>query len=107
MLITNVGLLAITRSLGDSELKDFVSGRPFTTAIQMDRQLDSLIIVACDGLWDVVGDQEACELAQESLQSNATNEARAMLAADALVNLAIEKNSFDNISVVVCQLHSN
>lgn len=67
-------------------------------------ETDSLVIVACDGLWDVVGDQEACELATNVLLKYAGDDSRAMKAADALVDLALERDSFDNITVTVCQL---
>jgi protein phosphatase PTC1 len=84
-------------------MKDFVSGRPFTASVKI-CEGDSLVIVACDGLWDVVGDQEACELASNVLERLAGEESRAMRAAEALVDLALERDSFDNITVTVCQL---
>ncbi|KAJ2358091.1 phosphatase 2C, partial [Coemansia sp. RSA 2618] len=55
------GILAVTRALGDSSLKQFVIGNPYTTETRLDDQ-DDVLILACDGLWDVCSDQEAVDL---------------------------------------------
>lgn len=101
----HVGMLAITRSFGDAEMKDVVSGRPFCASIELTSE-DQLVIVGCDGLFDVVGDQEACELATSVVESNAGDPKRAMMAADALVSQAIEAGTFDNVSVIVAVFQS-
>ena len=46
------GVLAVTRSLGDSSMKEFVVGSPYTTETVLD-DADEFLIVACDGvsLW--------------------------------------------------------
>merc|ERR1719281_503701 len=67
------GMLAMTRALGDFILKmpqlpnDVVSNVPDITSTDLTKQ-DSFIISACDGLWDVVSDQQAIELVHQSLQ---------------------------------------
>lgn len=94
-------MLAITRSLGDSEMKDFVSGRPFATSTALLPASDKVLLVACDGLWDVIGDQEACRLASDMVLEQGMSSAQA---AEALVDLALDRGSFDNISVIVCRL---
>ena len=43
------GVLAVTRSLGDFSIKEFVVGTPFTTSIDMCDE-DQFLIVACDGV---------------------------------------------------------
>lgn len=43
------GVLAVTRSLGDSAMKDFVVGSPYTTETTLGKE-DSFLIVACDGV---------------------------------------------------------
>merc|ERR1712039_195147 len=55
------GDLAISRSLGDHRLKGKgVSGTPDSCSLVHGQAL----IIASDGLWDVVSDDEACELVE-------------------------------------------
>jgi protein phosphatase PTC1 len=44
-----LGVLAVTRSLGDSSMKEFVVGAPYTTETALDSD-DEFLIVACDGV---------------------------------------------------------
>ena len=44
-----IGVLAVTRSLGDTSMKEFVVGSPYTTETVLDDQ-DEFLIVACDGV---------------------------------------------------------
>lgn len=43
------GVLAVTRSLGDSSMKEFVVGSPYTTETTLGDE-DDFLIVACDGV---------------------------------------------------------
>jgi len=43
------GVLAVTRSLGDSSMKEFVVGAPYTTETVLDED-DEMLILACDGV---------------------------------------------------------
>ena len=43
------GVLAVTRSLGDSSMKDFVVGAPYTTETELGEE-DEFLILACDGV---------------------------------------------------------
>lgn len=43
------GVLAVTRSLGDSSMKEFVVGAPYTTETELTDD-DEFLILACDGV---------------------------------------------------------
>jgi protein phosphatase PTC1 len=43
------GVLAVTRSLGDSAMKDYVVGAPYTTETELCEE-DEFMIIACDGV---------------------------------------------------------
>ena len=43
------GVLSVTRSLGDSSMKDFVVGAPYTTETELSEE-DQFLIMACDGV---------------------------------------------------------
>jgi protein phosphatase PTC1 len=45
------GVLAVTRALGDSSMKEFVVGAPYTTETELCEE-DEFLILACDGVRD-------------------------------------------------------
>jgi protein phosphatase PTC1 len=49
------GVLAVTRSLGDSVMKEFVVGNPYTTETVLTEGQDDFMILACDGVSGWVG----------------------------------------------------
>ena len=44
------GVLAVTRALGDTYMKDLVTGHPFTTETVIQAEMDEFMIIACDGV---------------------------------------------------------
>jgi hypothetical protein len=68
--IIQTGVLAITRALGDHAMKPSVVATPYTSETVL-RSTDSAVIIACDGLWDVMTDEEASELVTKSMHLNA------------------------------------
>jgi protein phosphatase PTC1 len=56
-----------------------------------------MLILACDGVWDVFSDQEAADL----LMTRYLEEGPFGDASEYLVNAAIEKGSADNVTAVV------
>ena len=44
------GVLAVTRALGDSYLKDLVTGHPYTTETVIQPDQDEFLVLACDGV---------------------------------------------------------
>jgi len=85
------GILAVTRSLGDHAMKDYVIGEPYLTEILLE-PTDTHLILACDGLWDVATDQEAVDLI--------LTETDAQKMSDKLLFHALKNGSTDNISVM-------
>ena len=54
------GVLAVTRSLGDSSMKEFVVGSPYTTETTLGDE-DDFLIVACDGVSRLfIPDDDGC-----------------------------------------------
>ncbi|KAH8828437.1 phosphatase 2C-like domain-containing protein [Flagelloscypha sp. PMI_526] len=92
------GVLAVTRSLGDSSMKEFVVGAPYTTETDICED-DEFLILACDGLWDICSDQKAVDHVKDILDPQKQ--------AEALVQLALEEHSQDNISVLVIRFKHN
>ena len=60
--------MAVTRSFGDHGMKDFVSADPYQREVNLTALGDCpLLILACDGVWDVLTDQEAGDLILDEL----------------------------------------
>ncbi|AQZ17658.1 PTC1 (YDL006W) [Zygosaccharomyces parabailii] len=89
------GMLAVTRSFGDKFFDGLVVGNPFTTSVQLTDN-DEFLILACDGLWDVIDDQDACELIRDIGEPNE--------AAKTLVRYALENGTTDNVTAMVVYL---
>ncbi len=108
--------IAVTRAIGDILYKDpeytnnVPSGlipTPETLTIELTDE-DQFLILACDGLWDVMSHQEACSLvvrAMEKLRSkDLPVDWRAL--AKLLATRAIKQGSTDNITVLIVNLDS-
>ncbi|ESQ28501.1 hypothetical protein EUTSA_v10018643mg [Eutrema salsugineum] len=54
------GILAISRSIGDAHLKKWVVAEPDTRILDLEEDMEFLVL-ASDGLWDVVSNQEAVD----------------------------------------------
>ena len=62
---------------------------------------DTHLIVACDGLWDVVKFQEAIDALWGAFSSGTKDPNKL---AELLVKMALQKGSKDNVSVLVIEL---
>jgi len=91
-----LGMLAVSRAFGDHTLKQFVSARPYISKMTLTGD-EEFLIVACDGLWDELSDEEAVKLVRDNFYKNGSE----MKAADALVQRALEKGTKDNVTVMV------
>lgn len=89
------GDLAVTRALGDWTLKKYVINDPHLQEVDLQPGHESLIL-ACDGVWDVISDQEAIDLIK-----NIDNPQQA---SELLKDEALKRGSTDNISVIVVKL---
>lgn len=93
-----LGILAVSRSFGDHGMKDFVTANPYITETFLkERGSTPFLILACDGVWDVMSDQEAGDLILEKYKEIGQFEDAAKL----LVQTAIEKGSADNVTALV------
>lgn len=112
---------------GDGYLKPFVTAEPEVTVTERS-DADECLILASDGLWDVVTNEMACDVARACFRSNGPPEPAASQAqpsgeaktsegvsraesdracSDAavlLAKLALARGSSDNVSVVVVDL---
>uniref|UniRef100_A0A1D1YM09 protein-serine/threonine phosphatase n=1 Tax=Anthurium amnicola TaxID=1678845 RepID=A0A1D1YM09_9ARAE len=113
------GVLAMSRSIGDRYLKPWIIPEPEVTCIPRMKE-DECLILASDGLWDVMSNEEACDAARRRIlywhkrNGVASSAGRgegadpaAHDAADYLSRLALQRGSKDNITVIVIDLKTH
>lgn len=86
------GQLAVARAFGDKSLKDHLSVEPDIKEVRITAETE-LLILASDGLWKVMNNQEAVNLVRRIKDPTA--------AAKQLANEAVSRKSKDDISCIV------
>nr|ANC68271.1 protein phosphatase PP2C 2 [Dendrobium officinale] len=108
------GVLAMSRAIGDGYLKPYVTAEPEVTVTER-KEEDEFLILASDGLWDVVTNEMACQIVRMCLLNSRRGEVKDDLpaetcdkacsdAATLLTKMALARRSADNVSVVVVDL---
>ncbi|OMO85928.1 phosphatase 2C (PP2C)-like protein [Corchorus capsularis] len=118
------GILNMSRALGDNILKKVITSKPEISITERHLE-DECLILATDGLWDVMSDALACEVASTCLRDGSSATAtrscysdcadktdggetlfpsKSAFAAAILCRLALGRGSCDNISVIVVDL---
>jgi len=93
-----LGVLSVTRSFGDHAMKRFVVARPHTSRTELAAN-DAFLIIACDGVWDVLSDQDACDVCRLAIEQGQVDQV-----ASVLVKTALARGTTDNVSVCVVGL---
>jgi len=92
------GVLAVSRAFGDGSLRPFVIAEPQLEEVPLTPS-DEFVIIASDGLWDVVSNQEACDMVKKAAKAGGSQAAAKML-----TKQAIGRGSLDNVTVIVINL---
>lgn len=128
-----LGVLAMSRAIGDNLLKPYVISEPEVTVSERTEE-DEFLILASDGLWDVVSNKMACEVVRVCLRDNPPKTTAVAAETDRnannveeidewnnkqggsnkacrdaaflLTKLAMARQSMDNVSVVVVDLRT-
>ena len=92
--------LGVARSFGD-KYTDFVIHEPDIFDYKIEKQ-DRFIILACDGLWDVLTNQQAVDIVLNNIYQDRTIRIKdEKNSADLLANEAIKLGSIDNITCII------
>ncbi|BBN14420.1 protein phosphatase 1L [Marchantia polymorpha subsp. ruderalis] len=79
------GVLAVSRGIGDIHLKEWISAEPEVQKLQITSDCEFLIL-ASDGLWDAVSNQEAVDFARVVLQAAAATKVESESTASTLTS---------------------
>ncbi len=91
------GNLLVTRSMGDFDFKKYgLTSTPDIT--EHDIGLSDLLIIASDGIWDVVDEADIDKIISNGGHNNVK------IMAKTLSELAVNKGSGDNISIILIKL---
>ncbi|KAK8662460.1 hypothetical protein V6N13_092033 [Hibiscus sabdariffa] len=122
-----LGVLAMSRAIGDNYLKPYVIPEPEVTITERTGE-DECLMLGSDGLWDVVTNETACGVARMCLRAQKPASPPMSPASDAavrggdrtessdkacwdasilLTKLALARHSADNVSVIVVDLKKN
>ncbi|CAA6654739.1 unnamed protein product [Spirodela intermedia] len=95
------GSLAVSRGIGDGHLKQWVTAEPETRVLRIQPEFEFLIL-ASDGLWDKVSNQEAVDTIRPlCVQSGKQS---LLSACKKLVDLSVGRGSVDDVSVMIVLL---
>jgi protein phosphatase 1L len=93
------GNLALSRAIGDRSERPHVTADPEIIAIPVQEE-DEFIILASDGLWDVLESNEAVDLVQRLIQQGLPRDQVATW----IVEESIRRGTYDNVTVVIIWL---
>ncbi|XP_041829720.1 protein phosphatase 1bb isoform X2 [Melanotaenia boesemani] len=100
------GSLAVSRALGDYDYKcvdgkgpteQLVSPEPEVCVLERVAEGDEFVVLACDGIWDVMSNEELCEFVRSRLLVCDDLEK----VCNSVVDTCLHKGSRDNMSVVL------
>ncbi|XP_052881383.1 probable protein phosphatase 2C 9 isoform X1 [Gossypium arboreum] len=86
------GQLAVSRAFGDKNLKSHLRSDPDMKTVDIDSDTE-LLILASDGLWKVMSNQEAVDIAKKTKDP--------LRAAKRLITESLNRDSKDDISCIV------
>jgi len=104
-----VGGLAVTRALGDVAFKPYVTSKPEIKSGKVSGDL-AYVVMASDGLWDDVNNEEAGEVLtemRERAREAGEIETHVQEAVKELVFIAYSRGSEDNITVMAIDLQKH
>lgn len=93
------GNLALSRAIGDRAERPHVTAEPEIIAVPVESG-DEFIIIATDGLWDVMDSSDAVNYVKFALEAGLKKES----VAHQMVQEALRRGTFDNVTVVIVWL---
>jgi len=89
------GILAVSRSIGDYNLRQLVIPDPDVTRITLEKH-DEFLVIASDGLWDGVSGEEMIEIVKKTVEERGRQ-----YVCQKLCDTGVERNTKDNVTAVI------
>lgn len=102
------GNLALSRAIGDRSERPYVSSTVDISHNDIDEELDDFVVIATDGLWDVMSSQEVVTYVHDTLTLSTIEEQETIRKdmAKYLAEAALDRGSLDNITVIILWLNN-
>lgn len=102
------GSLAVSRALGDFEYKNVQGKGPCEQLVSPEPEIsvearseqDEFVVLACDGIWDVMSNDELCDFVRNRMRLTENLEQICNM----VVDTCLYKGSRDNMSIVIIAL---
>jgi len=103
------GKLMITRSFGDFEFKNIgVRCEPFIsrTELQIEKEFPNYIVLATDGIWDVIKEKDMKELIEmiENNKMKYINYYITQIIVESIIKTSLDRGAWDNLSCYVIKI---
>ncbi|ESO87720.1 hypothetical protein LOTGIDRAFT_194163 [Lottia gigantea] len=103
------GSLAVSRALGDFEYKQVAGKGPCEQLVSPEPEIfieerhpdDQFMVLACDGIWDVMSNDELCAFVQSRMKVTPSLEQ----ICNQVVDTSLYKGSRDNMSIVIVAMN--
>jgi serine/threonine protein phosphatase PrpC len=98
--------LSVSRAFGDIESTPYVTHLPDIFKYKITKN-DKFIVMACDGLWDVLSNETVINFVLNNIKQNVNNKENVQFednrknVAKNLAEYAIQKGSMDNITIII------
>lgn len=95
-------ILAVSRALGDYSIdKQIIPPSPDVIQCSLKSSSPSFVILACDGLWDVLDNEQVAKFVSEKCSKTSLQDIAAQL-----VDQAFQLGTMDNISIYIIKIES-
>jgi serine/threonine protein phosphatase PrpC len=94
------GNMSLSRAIGDRDEKPVISATPTIQKFRRNLASDRFVVLASDGLWDVMSSEQVAAYVSEALDKGGSESE----IATRLAHSAVEAGSDDNVSVVILML---
>ena len=102
------GRLMLSRAFGDFELKTFgVKAEPHVSRKEINEAVegkDLFMVLACDGVWDVLSEVDIQNIIKYELAKNDSNNNITERISNTVLNSALSNAAWDNLSVFIVKL---
>jgi serine/threonine protein phosphatase PrpC len=94
-------IMALSRAIGDRTERPVVTAEPDISVLPLQDETDDFIVLATDGLWDVMSSSDVVSFIHALMNSEEGDSIAAML-----VEEALRRGGDDNITVIIVWLHA-
>jgi serine/threonine protein phosphatase PrpC len=99
------GNLALSRAIGDRSERPAVCAEPEISVTPITQE-DEFLVLATDGLWDVMSSSDVVAFIHALLEAAADDETEMEFIASSVVEEALRRGTWDNITVIIVWLNT-